>query len=422
MMDNQKHPREFDAVHGGDAPPISGAVLGGIEGVKQRLASSVVEARVTALSEALNYGESGLDLVIQALEDKSRKVRKTATSLLRGKETDKARIALNNFKFWIYFEILYDYSCYAKKFANRRIIEFDGQTSITDTANTAYALRTFYKRDLFGNWEFGMKAEDKLHKLLQDSRANEIEALVFGLWTDDRTSASIVNALVEANQKLTNLKAVFVGDIQDLEYYISPMRLTNFSPLLEAYPNLEVLQVRGTNGNGPDRGDIGLEFAPALKHEKLKALIVESGVISHLSISQICKLELPALEYLELWLGSYFEVYHSINDLMPIISGVFPKLKYLGLRKSEYSDDIAFRIVNSPIVENLVELDLSMGNLGDDGAEALLKCPAISQLDTLNVSENYLTDQMLEKLNKLDIEVISDGQKYYEDRYDSVAE
>lgn len=422
MTNDQNYPREFDAVRGKEAPPpAGGAVLGGIEGVKQRLASSEEEARVAALSEALNYSDTGLDLVIKALEDKSRKVRKTATSLLQGKENDKAIIALHNFKFWIDLERLYDYSCYAKKFANRKIIEFDGQTSITDTVNTAYALRTFYKRDLFGNWKFEMKTEDKLHKLLQDSRANEIEALVFGLWTDDRTSASIVNALVEANQKLTNLRAVFVGDIEDLEYYIFPVKQSNFSPLLEAYSNLEVLQVRGTNRLY--MGDIGLEFTPAFRHEKLKALIVESGEISQLLINQICKLELPALEYLELWLGSdSYGGDSSINDLIPIISGIFPKLKYLGLRKSVYSDDIAFRIVNSPIVENLVELDFSMGNLGDDGAEALFKCPAINQLDTLNLSENCLTDQMLERLNKLDIEVISGGQKYYEDRYDAIAE
>ncbi len=423
MTNNQYQPQKFDAVHGGEAPPpIQGAVLGGIEGVKQRLASSEEEARVAALSEAINYGEAGLDLVIKALEDKSRKVRKTATSLLREKKSNKAITALHNFKFWIDFERLDEYSFYAKNFANRKVIEFDRQTSITDTVNTAYALRTFYKRNMFGSWDFQMKTADKLKKILQDSRANEIEALVFGLWTDDRTSASIVNALVAASQTLTNLKAVFVGDIQDLEYYMIPsIRQSNFSPLLEAYPNLEVLQVRGTNR--PDMGDIGLEFTPALRHDKLKALIIESGGISRLSINQICKLELPALEYLELWLGSdSYGGDSSINDLIPIISGVFPKLKYLGLRKSAYSYDIAFRIVNSPIVENLVELDFSMGTLGDDGAEALLNCSAINQLDTLNVSDNCLTDWMIERLNQLEMEVISSNQKYFEDRYDAIAE
>lgn len=262
--------------------------------------------------------------------------------------------------------------------------------------------------------------QKKLKKLLQDSRATEVEALVFGLWTDDSTSASIVNALVEASEKLTSLKAVFIGDIEDSEDMISSIVQSNLSPILEAYPNLEVLQVRGSNPLW--LGYAALQFSPALKHENLKTLIVESGGLSRLSINQICELELPALEYLELWLGSdNYGGDSSINDLMPIISGVFPKLKYLGLRNSEYSDDIAFAIVNSPIIENLVELDFSMGTLGDDGAEALLNCPAINYLDTLNVSDNCLTYWMMERLNELDIEVII-GEQNPDERYCSVAE
>ncbi|MBW4605077.1 MAG: hypothetical protein KME29_37400 [Calothrix sp. FI2-JRJ7] len=52
MTNNQNQPREFDAVRGGETPPpIQGAVLGGIKGVKQRLGSPVFEVRVAALSE-----------------------------------------------------------------------------------------------------------------------------------------------------------------------------------------------------------------------------------------------------------------------------------------------------------------------------------------------------------------------------------
>jgi hypothetical protein len=43
---------------------VSDAVLGGIEGVKRRLASAVVEQRIAALTKALKYGQAGLDLVI----------------------------------------------------------------------------------------------------------------------------------------------------------------------------------------------------------------------------------------------------------------------------------------------------------------------------------------------------------------------
>ncbi|PHJ56269.1 hypothetical protein VF14_26065 [Nostoc linckia z18] len=83
MTDNQNQPREFDAVLGGEAPPpIQGAVLGGIEGVRKRLVNPDVEIRVAAVQDALHYQAEGLNLVIQSLQDSSRKVRQAAYNLL----------------------------------------------------------------------------------------------------------------------------------------------------------------------------------------------------------------------------------------------------------------------------------------------------------------------------------------------------
>lgn len=54
------YPTQYDAVLGGQNLAFnSAAVLGGIAGVKSRLASPIVEAKIVALSEALKYGEAG---------------------------------------------------------------------------------------------------------------------------------------------------------------------------------------------------------------------------------------------------------------------------------------------------------------------------------------------------------------------------
>lgn len=43
MTNNQNEPREFDVVLGGEKSlPLQGAVFGGVEGVKRRLASIIV--------------------------------------------------------------------------------------------------------------------------------------------------------------------------------------------------------------------------------------------------------------------------------------------------------------------------------------------------------------------------------------------
>jgi hypothetical protein len=80
---NAKTPCEYDAVLGGQAStPLNAAVLGGLLGVKNRLASPVVEVRIASLSEAMKYGEAGLDLVRIALRDKSMEVKVAAYLLL----------------------------------------------------------------------------------------------------------------------------------------------------------------------------------------------------------------------------------------------------------------------------------------------------------------------------------------------------
>jgi predicted RNA binding protein YcfA (HicA-like mRNA interferase family) len=72
MPDPENRPREYDVVKGGqNSTPIDAAVLGGISGVKNRLSSTLLEVRIAALSEALKYGEAGLDLVVIALQDES---------------------------------------------------------------------------------------------------------------------------------------------------------------------------------------------------------------------------------------------------------------------------------------------------------------------------------------------------------------
>ncbi|NBD33730.1 MAG: SUMF1/EgtB/PvdO family nonheme iron enzyme [Cyanobacteria bacterium] len=75
-------PKDTDAVLGGKNTPQRGLVLGGIEGVKQRLQAPDEDAREQALHQALNYGEEGLALAIASLKDKSLKVSSTAYELL----------------------------------------------------------------------------------------------------------------------------------------------------------------------------------------------------------------------------------------------------------------------------------------------------------------------------------------------------
>lgn len=414
MTNNQNQPREFDAVLGGEAPPpVQGAVLGGIEGVKQRLASFLVKARIDAVNDALQYGDAGLDLVIAALNDESSLVQRSAYLLLRERTEIQVQQAIKAYKSWRLPERLeWYYDHHVSKFSNKKVEDFDPAIGIIDPMKIAYAVRCRKGEE---NVEI---FREKLNIFSQHPNANKIEALVIGMWDKygDRNSSVVVNALVAVKDKLTNLKAIFIGDIEFYEWMISSIEQSDISPLLKAYPQLEIIQIRGASG---------LQFSQ-LRHDNLKAIIIESGALNRETIAQICALELPALQHLELWLGSSGYGGDSFtDDLMPILSSeLFPTLSYLGLRNSEYSDDIATAIVNMPVIKFLNVLDLAMGTLSDEGAEALLNCSHVNKLDILNVNDNFLSAAMIERLSQLDCQLIYRHQKEYsrDDRYCSIAE
>ncbi|GJD23018.1 hypothetical protein RIVM261_079740 [Rivularia sp. IAM M-261] len=101
MSDNA---REYDVVLCGQNTALSSdAVLGGIEGVKLRLSSQVIEHRISALSEALNYGEEGLAILLQALKDSEDKVHIAVYNLLKDREDPDVKIALNKYLKQYYF-------------------------------------------------------------------------------------------------------------------------------------------------------------------------------------------------------------------------------------------------------------------------------------------------------------------------------
>ncbi|WP_293157891.1 MULTISPECIES: hypothetical protein [unclassified Microcoleus] len=85
MVKESSQPKPGDAVLGGQnlEPLINAAVLGGIEGAKQRCASSDVKMRIAGLREAVKYGEQGIELLVHGLKDEVSEVGYVAYSLLQ---------------------------------------------------------------------------------------------------------------------------------------------------------------------------------------------------------------------------------------------------------------------------------------------------------------------------------------------------
>lgn len=296
-------------------------------------------------------------------------------------------------------------------FCGKTVVDIIFEDGIKDLDKNVYRLKLDYEA-----LDSGEKMDDFIQNFAEAPFASKIEELIIGQWDYDSShdSSIVVNKLVELKDTFKNLKALFIGDITYEEQEISWICQSDVSPILAAYPNLEFLQIRGGT-------DLGLS---QLKHSNLKTLIIQTGGLPPNVINDISIAELPNLEKLEVWLGSDAYGFESkIEDFENIINGgKFPKLMYLGLKNSIIQDEIAIKIAQSPILDQLHTLDLSMGVLTDKGAQALLDSPKIKQLTHLNLNHHYMSDSMMEKLRGLGISISMDDQEDVEDEDDRYVE
>ncbi|MEL5953691.1 STM4015 family protein [Streptomyces sp. CLV115] len=239
-----------------------------------------------------------------------------------------------------------------------------------------------YDDDAETTWEEAFKA------FLETVDPAGVRALIVGQWGEayEVKSSYAIDLIIAAADRLTSLEAVFVGDMTSEENEISWIEQSDVTALLNAFPDLLELGVRG----GTD-----LVFSPS-KHERLRSLTIETGGLPVGVIRGILDSELPALERLDLWLGvSAYGGDTDVADLAPLLSGTrFPRLTHLGLRNSEVQNEIAAAVASAPVVAQLRVLDLSNGTMGDEGAAALLDGQPLTHLEKLDLYHHFMTEPM----------------------------
>ena len=285
MNNNLNQPGEFDAVLGGEEQSQNYAVvLGGIEGIKNRLNREDDEVRIAALEDALKYGDAGIDLIIEALSYPSKRIHKRAIGLLR-KAGIKGKQAFLDYDPWLVLTTFQDW-------------RLNHHVNIDDPIGRAYRVYSEYE----------------LLRLFGDSQAKYIEAIKCEINYKEKSCQTafqkITNTLVNASALLTNLKALLIGDIfniTNMKYRKSKMKIWSIHPLLKAYPNLELLHIRGKMleedilqselkvvqvRNNQNNYNIPIK---SLKHESLKTLIVDTDGISDDNLAKVFNLDLPSL-------------------------------------------------------------------------------------------------------------------------------
>ncbi|MFJ4776559.1 STM4015 family protein [Streptomyces sp. NPDC088762] len=218
-----------------------------------------------------------------------------------------------------------------------------------------------------------------------------VRAIVVGPWEDayDSGPQEIIEALLATRTRLPALRALFLGDMESEECEISWINQGDVGPLLEGFPELEEFGVRG----GTDL------VIPPFTHQRLRSLTVETGGMPAAAVRNVAASALPALEHLDLWLGTAeYGGDCELTDVEPILGGDrLPNLRHLALRNSDIQDEIAAAAAAAPVVARLKTLDLSMGVLTDQGGTALLGGQPLTHLKKLDLHHNYLTEPLKQR-------------------------
>ncbi|MBL1178701.1 hypothetical protein [Pantanalinema sp. GBBB05] len=96
MAKQPKQPQNTDVVLGNQTePPISSAILGGLEGLQQRFPHLDVVQKLAVMPSILELGEPGIDLLIAILHDDSIAIRSQAYQSLHHIDSEKAKSAIS---------------------------------------------------------------------------------------------------------------------------------------------------------------------------------------------------------------------------------------------------------------------------------------------------------------------------------------
>ncbi|MBE1532106.1 hypothetical protein [Actinomadura algeriensis] len=206
---------------------------------------------------------------------------------------------------------------------------------------------------------------------------------------DDVVAHDAVAALTRRAADFPNLRALFVGEIDDSQIF--ECAEVDVAPLLEALPELTEFAVC-------------LQFALRFRlagHAGLRRLTCH-GVMLPDEIEGVAACRLPALERLEMWSAEDFGDEQDAEERAAFDalfhSGTMPRLRHLGLREFTFIDGMLGRLADSPLLSRLESLDVSRGALTDEGARVLLEAEGFRGLARLDLRHHAMSAATAERV------------------------
>lgn len=247
---------------------------------------------------------------------------------------------------------------------------------------------------------------DLMDDFLNQDNVEEQERLVIGAWdTSDTNSKEVIQKLIQVKDRLKNLKSLTIGYIAP---EIRPKKRIfhcNMEEFLLAFPQLEVLSIRGSDG-------LSLGDRPCL--ENLRQLEIDSHNLDWGVVSQINDAYFPRLRHLDLCIGEggFRMKPRYISHILE--EDIFPELIHLGIKNTNYMDNLVPAIVNSCLMEKLDSLNFSWCDIMTKGARAICNSTLINNV-SIDLTGNCLSEKMVEELEKLKISIDLEEQRDYFD-------
>lgn len=260
------------------------------------------------------------------------------------------------------------------------------------------AKKYFYDYDEYE--EQGKGPGTMAEEILADPDLPGLKELVIGAWGNcwEDNCQPLLDGIAAHGDQFSQIRSLFVGDMDYEECEVSWIIQGNFSGLWAALPELRELTIKGSTDLV--LGDVC--------HEKLESLTIICGGLPSDVIRSIQNAKLPNLKKLLLYIG--IEDYgfdgnaDTVKELLE--KAEFPKLTYLGIADSEIQDELTEAVLGSKFMGQIDTLDLSCGTLTDKGGALLLeKLPAWPNIKKLDIHHHYLSDEMMQKLSVLPMEV-----------------
>ncbi|AGC44676.1 WGR domain-containing protein [Myxococcus stipitatus DSM 14675] len=262
-----------------------------------------------------------------------------------------------------------------------------------------------------GDYDSELDVPETVKQLLAHPSARFIRSLAVGMVDmDGENNYDDVTAAIVAAKEVPTLQNLFLGDFQyPDETEISWSYVNDVSGLYKALPNLRSLRLRGASA------ELGKVELP-----ELREFIMETGGLPLGAVKSIASATWPKLERLEVWFGADgYGAEGGVEDIQPILDGKgLSNVKVLGLRNSEFTDDLVKVLHTAKILPQLEKLDLSMGCLSDVGAHELANhAAAYKHLKHLDLTENTMTGEGEKLVAKIAGTVAAGNQRDYDEEY-----